>query len=169
MAVTANGSNGNLVEAKNLIKYYPVRGGLLYRTVAEVKAVDDVSFAIKPGETFGLVGESGCGKTTVGRTILRLVPATAGAVRLEGKELFKVGGGEMKRLRRDMQIIFQDPYSSLDPRMPVGEIVGEGLLVHGIGSKKERDARVREVMARVGLRGQYARRYPHEFSGGQRQ
>src|SRR5207244_2008396 len=137
--------------------------------VAEVKAVDDVSFAIRPGETFGLVGESGCGKTTVGRTLLRLVPATAGSVSFEGRDVFSLPGGELKRLRRDMQIIFQDPYSSLDPRMPVGEIVGEGLLVHGIGNKKEREERVRETMTRVGLRGQYARRYPHEFSGGQRQ
>jgi peptide/nickel transport system ATP-binding protein/oligopeptide transport system ATP-binding protein len=159
----------SLLEVKNLVKYYPVRGGLLYRTVAEVKAVDDVSFAIRPGETFGLVGESGCGKTTVGRTLLRLVPATSGSVTFDGRDVFGLGGGDLKRLRRDMQIIFQDPYSSLDPRMPVGEIVGEGLLVHGIGSKKEREERVRDTMARVGLRGQYARRYPHEFSGGQRQ
>jgi oligopeptide transport system ATP-binding protein len=166
---TLNSANGQLLDVQNLVKYYPVRGGLLYRTVAEVKAVDNVSFAIKPGETFGLVGESGCGKTTVGRTLLRLVPATAGKVTFEGRDVFSLGGGELKRLRRDMQIIFQDPYSSLDPRMPVGEIVGEGLLVHGIGSKKEREERVRETMARVGLRGQYARRYPHEFSGGQRQ
>ena len=165
-----NGANGKyLVDAQNLVKYYPVRGGLLYRTVAEVKAVDDVSFQIKAGETFGLVGESGCGKTTVGRTLLRLVPATSGKAIFEGKDVFQLGGGELKRMRRDMQIIFQDPYSSLDPRMPVGEIVGEGLLVHGIGSKKEREERVRETMSRVGLRGQFVRRYPHEFSGGQRQ
>jgi peptide/nickel transport system ATP-binding protein/oligopeptide transport system ATP-binding protein len=168
-AATNGHANGALLEVKNLVKYYPVRGGLLYRTVAEVKAVDDVSFAIRPGETFGLVGESGCGKTTVGRTLLRLVPATAGSVSFDGRDVFGLGGGELKRLRRDMQIIFQDPYSSLDPRMPVGEIVGEGLLVHGIGSKKEREERVRETMSRVGLRGQFARRYPHEFSGGQRQ
>src|ERR1051326_4203653 len=154
---TTNGranAGGAILDVKNLVKYYPVRGGLLYRTVAEVKAVDDVSFAIKPGETFGLVGESGCGKTTVGRTLLRLVPATAGKVSFQGRDVFTMGGGDLKRLRRDMQIIFQDPYSSLDPRMPVGEIVGEGLLVHGIGSKKERDERVRETMSRVGLRGQ---------------
>jgi len=167
---STNGANGKyLVDAQNLVKYYPVRGGLLYKTIAQVKAVDDVSFQIKPGETFGLVGESGCGKTTVGRTLLRLVPATSGKAIVEGKDIFQLGGGELKRMRRDMQIIFQDPYSSLDPRMPVGEIVGEGLLVHGIGSKKEREERVRETMSRVGLRGQYARRYPHEFSGGQRQ
>ncbi|TAK22738.1 MAG: ATP-binding cassette domain-containing protein [Chloroflexota bacterium] len=165
--MSANGAP--LVSVDNLVKFYPVRGGLLHRTVAQVRAVDDVSFAIKPGETFGLVGESGCGKTTVGRTLLRLVPATSGSVTFDGKDLFSMGGGQLKHLRRDMQIIFQDPYSSLDPRMPVGEIVGEGLLVHGIGNKKEREERVHEVMARVGLRGQYARRYPHEFSGGQRQ
>ncbi len=168
---TAPSSNGspNLLTVSNLVKYYPVRGGLLYRTVAEVQAVDDVSFDIRPGETLGLVGESGCGKTTVGRTLLRLVPATSGSVTFDDRDIFSMGGGDLKRLRRDMQIIFQDPYSSLDPRMPVGEIVGEGLLVHGIGDKKEREERVRETMERVGLRGQYARRYPHEFSGGQRQ
>src|SRR5919204_2642560 len=163
---TLGSLNGELVRVDGLIKYYPVRGGLLYRTVAEVKAVDDVSFEIRPGETFGLVGESGCGKTTVGRTLLRLVPATAGSVTFEGRDVFGLGAGELKRLRRDMQIIFQDPYSSLDPRMPVGEIVGEGLLVHGIGSKKEREERVRETMARVGLRGEVVRRHPHEVSGG---
>lgn len=168
VAPTSNGSP-NLLSVQNLVKYYPVRGGLLYRTVAEVQAVDDVSFDVRPGETLGLVGESGCGKTTVGRTLLRLVPATSGSVTFDGRDIFSMGGGELKRLRRDMQIIFQDPYSSLDPRMPVGEIVGEGLLVHGIGNKKEREERVRETMERVGLRGQYARRYPHEFSGGQRQ
>jgi len=167
--VSVNGGADPLLTVKNLVKYYPVRGGLLYRTIAEIRAVDDVSFDVRPGETFGLVGESGCGKTTVGRTILRLTPATKGSVSFEGRDLFAMGGSDLKRLRRDMQIIFQDPYSSLDPRMPVGEIVGEGLLVHGVKNRKERDQRVQEVMARVGLRGQYARRYPHEFSGGQRQ
>ena len=158
-----------LVSVQELVKYFPVRGGLLRRTVAHVKAVDHVSFDIHQGETFGLVGESGCGKTTAGRTILRLLPATSGRVLFEGKDLFHLGGGDMKHLRRDMQIIFQDPYGSLDPRMPVGEIVGEGLTVHGIGRGKKREEMVRETMTMVGLRGQYARRYPHEFSGGQRQ
>src|SRR5689334_3111242 len=167
-------SNGHagaapLVDVRNLVKYYPVRGGLLYRTVAEVKAVDGVSFAVRAGETFGLVGESGCGKTTVGRTLLRLVPATSGGVSFDGRDVFGLGAGELKRLRRDMQIISQDPDSSLARRMRVGEIVGGGLLVQGIGAKREREERVRETMRGVGLRGQFARRYPHEFSGGQRQ
>ena len=163
-------ANGKaLVDVSDLVKYYPVRGGLLKRTVAHVKAVDGVSFAIKAGETFGLVGESGCGKTTIGRTIIRLLPATSGRVIFDGKDIFSLGGGELKRLRRDMQIIFQDPYGSLDPRMPVGDIVGEGLRIHHRGSPREREEMVRETMALVGLRGQYARRYPHEFSGGQRQ
>jgi oligopeptide/dipeptide ABC transporter ATP-binding protein len=130
--------------------------------------VDGVSFDIRRGETFGLVGESGCGKTTVGRTVLQLVPADRGEVLFEGRNIRTMKGREMKHLRRDMQIIFQDPYSSLDPRMPVGQIVGEGLEVHGY-PKNERDDLVRETMARVGLRDQYTRRYPHEFSGGQRQ
>jgi oligopeptide/dipeptide ABC transporter ATP-binding protein len=158
-----------LVSVRDLVKYYPIRGGLLRRTVAQVRAVDHISFDIKRGETFGLVGESGCGKTTAGRTILRLLPSTSGQVLFEGKAVFELGGGDMKRIRRDMQIIFQDPYGSLDPRMPVGEIVGEGLRIHGAGNAKEREEAVKDMMARVGLRGQYARRYPHEFSGGQRQ
>ena len=158
-----------LVAARELVKYFPVRGGLLKRTVAHVKAVDRVSFAIRRGETFGLVGESGCGKTTVGRTLLRLLEPTAGEVWFDGTDLRGLRAAELKRLRRDMQIIFQDPYGSLDPRMPVGDIVGEGLRIHRIGSPKEREEMVRETMALVGLRGQYARRYPHEFSGGQRQ
>lgn len=162
-------NNAPLVSIRNLVKHFPIRGGILYRVVGEVHAVDDVSLDIQPGETLGLVGESGCGKTTAGRAILRLVPATSGEVLFEGKNVFDLKGGPLKRLRRDMQIIFQDPYSSLDPRMPVGDIIGEGLAVHRIGSRSERDDAVREVMQRVGLRPQYARRYPHEFSGGQRQ
>ncbi|MBX6770983.1 MAG: dipeptide ABC transporter ATP-binding protein [Chloroflexi bacterium] len=154
---------------RNLVKHFPIRGGLLYRTVGEVHAVDDVSLDIRRGETLGLVGESGCGKTTTGRVILRLIPATSGSVFFEGRDVFSLRGEELKRLRRDMQIIFQDPYSSLDPRMPVGDIIAEGLVVHRIGSRSDREQAVREMMARVGLRPQYARRYPHEFSGGQRQ
>jgi peptide/nickel transport system ATP-binding protein/oligopeptide transport system ATP-binding protein len=157
-----------LLEVDRLVKYFPVRGGLLQRTVAWVKAVDDVSFFIRRGETLGLVGESGCGKTTVGRTILRLTPATSGQVRFEGKNIFDLRPDALKRTRRDMQIIFQDPFSSLDPRVPIGESIGEGLLIHGI-SKQERVQRVNDVLARVGLLPEHARRYPHEFSGGQRQ
>jgi len=161
--------NGDLLVVQDLVKYFPVRSGLLQRVVAWVQAVDKVNFTVKRGETLGLVGESGCGKTTVGRTILRLIPATSGQVYFEGKEVFALGKAEMKALRRDMQIIFQDPYSSLDPRMPVGESIAEGLMVHGVGDKKERSEIVVEMLNRVNLRRDHARRYPHEFSGGQRQ
>lgn len=166
-----NGDNKNetLLEVKNLVKYFPIRGGLLQRVVAQVKAVDNVSFAVKRGETLGLVGESGCGKTTVGRTILRLTPATSGRVLFEGREVFKLNGREMKALRKDMQIIFQDPYSSLDPRMPIGESIAEGLLVHGVRDARKRNEIVIEMLRKVGLEEYHARRYPHEFSGGQRQ
>ena len=158
-----------LLEVNNLVKHFPVRGGLLQRVVAQVRAVEDVSFHIYDGETFGLVGESGCGKTTVGRTILRLVPATGGSVKFEGQDVFAAKPRELKQLRRNMQIIFQDPYSSLDPRMPVGESIGEGLLVHGIGTRAERFERVIQTLRSVGMQEYHARRYPHEFSGGQRQ
>ncbi|MFL5735270.1 MAG: ABC transporter ATP-binding protein [Chloroflexia bacterium] len=161
-------SSDILVEVDRLVKYFPVRGGLLQRTVAWVKAVDDVSFFLKRGETLGLVGESGCGKTTVGRTILRLLPATSGRVLFEKKNIYDYSTGEMKKLRKDLQIIFQDPFSSLDPRVPIGESIGEGLIIHGM-SKQERSQRVAESLARVGLHPEHARRYPHEFSGGQRQ
>jgi oligopeptide/dipeptide ABC transporter ATP-binding protein len=157
-----------LLEVDRLVKYFPVRGGLLQRTVAWVKAVDDVSFFVRRGETLGLVGESGCGKTTVGRTTLRLIPATSGQVRFEGKNIFAHNNEQMKRLRSEMQIIFQDPFSSLDPRVPIGESIAEGLLIHGI-SKIERQQRVDDVLSRVGLLPEHAKRFPHEFSGGQRQ
>jgi oligopeptide/dipeptide ABC transporter ATP-binding protein len=159
----------DLVEVKNLVKYFPVRGGLLQRVIAQVQAVENVSFSIRRGETLGLVGESGCGKTTVGRTLLRLIPATKGEVLFEGRNVFSANGRELKALRRDMQIIFQDPYSSLDPRMPVGESIGEGLLVHGMRNRKERFEIVINTLRKVGLEDYHARRYPHEFSGGQRQ
>ena len=158
-----------LVDVRNLVKYFPVRAGILQRVAGWVKAVDDVSFHIYEGETFGLVGESGCGKTTVGRTILRLIPATSGTVIFEGKDINSLKGPELKTMRRDMQIIFQDPFSSLDPRVPVGESISEGLRIHTNKSAQERYEIVVEMLARVGLRADHARRYPHEFSGGQRQ
>jgi len=144
-------STETLLEVRNLVKYFPIKGGLLQRTVGYVKAVDGVSFTVRRGETLGLVGESGCGKTTVGRTILRLIPATSGEVLFEGRDVFKLNAREMKALRKDMQIIFQDPYSSLDPRMPIGESVAEGLLVHGVKDARKRNEIVIEMLRKVGL------------------
>lgn len=158
-----------LLQVKNLKKYFAVRGGVLQRVQAWVQAVDDVSFTVRRGECLGLVGESGCGKTTVGRTILRLIPASAGQVLFEGKDIFAMRGAELKALRRDMQIIFQDPYSSLDPRMPIGESIGEGLKAHGMRDANQRYRLVVDMLRKVGLEEYHARRYPHEFSGGQRQ
>jgi oligopeptide/dipeptide ABC transporter ATP-binding protein len=177
MATQTSNNNGKskqenqriLLEVKNLVKYFPVRSGLLQRVSAWVKAVDDVSFHIYEGETLGLVGESGCGKTTVGRTILRLLPATSGSVIFNGNDVFNLNASELKKLRRDVQIIFQDPYSSLDPRMPVGESIAEGMRIHTDKTAQERYDIVVEMLSRVGLRADHARRYPHEFSGGQRQ
>ncbi|MBI4631725.1 MAG: ATP-binding cassette domain-containing protein [Chloroflexi bacterium] len=168
-ADTKNSTNKDLIVVKNLVKYFPVRGGLLQRVVAQVQAVENVSFTIRDGETFGLVGESGCGKTTVGRTILRLIPATSGKVLFDGQDVFGASPRLLKDLRRNMQIIFQDPFSSLDPRMPVGESIAEGLLVHGMKSSKDRFEIVINILRKVGLEDYHARRYPHEFSGGQRQ
>ena len=159
----------DLVQVKNLVKYFPVRGGVVQRVVAWVQAVDDVSFTVRRGETVGLVGESGCGKTTVGRTMLRLIEPTSGQVFFDGVEVFKLGGNELKAMRRDMQIIFQDPYASLDPRSPIGESVAEGLKIHNIGDSRQRFDTVIEMLRKVGLEPYHARRYPHEFSGGQRQ
>jgi oligopeptide/dipeptide ABC transporter ATP-binding protein len=158
-----------LLDVQNLKKYFPVRGGLLQQVRAHVRAVDDVSFQIRNGETLGVVGESGCGKTTVGRTILRLIEPTGGKVLFQNKDLFALSGSELKRSRRDLQIIFQDPYSSLDPRMPVGESIAEGLEAHGIGTRQERQDIVVTYLRKVGLESYHGRRYPHEFSGGQRQ
>ncbi len=167
-AVAGNG-RPNLVEVRNLVKYFPVRTGVLQRVGAWVQAVDDVSFFIRKGETLGLVGESGCGKTTVGRTVLRLIEPTRGSATFEGQDIFALRGRDLKAMRRNMQIIFQDPYSSLDPRMPIGESVGEGLRIHHIGTARERQQAVMDVLRKVGLEEYHARRYPHEFSGGQRQ
>jgi oligopeptide/dipeptide ABC transporter ATP-binding protein len=162
-------SNENLIEVNHLKKYFPVRGGLLQNVVAYVQAVDDVSFSVRKGECLGLVGESGCGKTTVGRTILRLIPATSGQVLFEGHDVFSLKGNDFKVMRRDMQIIFQDPYSSLDPRMTIGESVGEGLKAHGTTNARQRQEIVVDMLRKVGLEEYHSRRYPHEFSGGQRQ
>jgi oligopeptide/dipeptide ABC transporter ATP-binding protein len=158
-----------LVETRNLVKYYPIRGGVLMKEVAAVKAVDGVSVAIREGETLGLVGESGCGKSTLGRAILRLEEPTSGEVLFEGQNILTFDPKQLRALRRQMQIIFQDPFSSLNPRKTVAQIVGEPLLVHGLGNRLERDQRVEELLGVVGLRAEHMRRYPHMFSGGQRQ
>ena len=157
------------LEVHDLKKHFPVKKGLLRRTVGNVYAVDGVSFSINAGETLGLVGESGCGKSTVGRAILRLVEPTSGSIKIEGREITGLSKPELRPYRREMQIIFQDPFSSLDPRMSAGNIVGEPLKVHGVGSAKERRERVGELFARVGLRQAQMDNFPHQFSGGQRQ
>jgi peptide/nickel transport system ATP-binding protein len=163
-------NNGNLIEVRSLTKYFPAGVGLFGAGDAVVKAVDDVSFTIRRGETFGLVGESGCGKSTIGRCILRLIEPTSGKVSFLGQDLLGLGSDALRRLRRDMQIIFQDPYSSLNPRMTIGQIVGEPLVIHNSGDNRTtRRDRVAELLKLVGLDPDHARRYPHEFSGGQRQ
>jgi len=158
-----------LVAVRDLRTWFPIRRGLLRREVGAVRAVDGVSFDVMAGETLGLVGESGSGKSTTGRTILRLEEPTSGSVTFDGKELSSLEGGALRRARRDMQMIFQDPYASLDPRMRIGAAVREPLDVHGIGTAAEREARVLELLERVGLEAPFARRHPHELSGGQRQ
>jgi peptide/nickel transport system ATP-binding protein/oligopeptide transport system ATP-binding protein len=161
--------NGPLVEIRNLVKNFPVKGGVLRRTVAEVHAVDGVDLDVRRGETLGLVGESGCGKTTIGRLLLRLIDPTSGTITFDGSDITRLKGAELKPFRRRMQIIFQDPFASLDPRSPIGESIGDGLRIHNIGDHAERQRRVKRMMDLVGLAAYQSRRYPHEFSGGQRQ
>jgi peptide/nickel transport system ATP-binding protein len=160
---------GTLLEIKGLVKEFPVTSGILQRSVGSVKAVSGVSFSVDAGETFGLVGESGCGKTTIGRMIVALEHPTAGEVTLHGTVISKLRGAELRRRRRDLQLMFQDPYSSLDPRMRVGAIIKEPLTIQGIGSRKEQEERVFELLGEVGLPSNAVERFPHEFSGGQRQ
>jgi peptide/nickel transport system ATP-binding protein/oligopeptide transport system ATP-binding protein len=159
----------DLIHVEGLVKYFPVRTGLFQRVGNWVQAVDNVSFTIREGETLGLVGESGCGKTTVGRTMLRLIEPTSGSVRFNDLDIFQLSERELKDTRREMQIIFQDPFASLDPRVPVGESIMEGLNIHNIGTRQERFDVMLSVLQKVGLESYHARRYPHEFSGGQRQ
>jgi oligopeptide/dipeptide ABC transporter ATP-binding protein len=159
----------SLLSVRNLKKEFPIKKGVFARQVGAVKAVNDVSFDVARGETLGVVGESGCGKTTTGRTILRLIEPTSGEVRFEGRDVRSMGTSELRALRREMQIIFQDPVSSLNPRMTVGAIIREGLTIHKLAEGAAADARVRQLLQEVGLRPEYANRYPHEFSGGQRQ
>ena len=165
-----NSQNGVLLAVTDLHKHFPVKQGILIeRTVGEVKAVDGVTFEIREGETLGLVGESGSGKSTTGYCILQLLKPTSGSIRFLGQELTTLGREDLRRMRREMQIVFQDPYSSLDPRMTVGDIVSEPLVVHGVGNKRRRRETVRHLLDVVGFNPNFTNRYPHEFSGGQRQ
>ncbi|MFQ5848980.1 MAG: ABC transporter ATP-binding protein [Candidatus Binatia bacterium] len=159
----------SLLEIRNLKKYFPAGSGFFSQSRDEVKAVDGVSLTVEDGETLGLVGESGCGKSTLGRSILRLIEPTDGEVLFQGKQLLRLSQREMREMRKEMQVIFQDPYASLNPRMRVGEIVGEGLEIHRLARGKKKRGRVMELLYRVGLREEHYDRYPHEFSGGQRQ
>lgn len=165
----SNGTGKELVRVQDLVKHFPVRAGVLKRIVDWVQAVDGVSFTIREGETLGLVGESGCGKSTIGLTILHLLEPTSGTVKFNGVNVFDLQKQEEKSIRRDMQIIFQDPYASLNPRMPVSDSIRAGLDIHKIGTRAERTEKVMEIMHTVGLEDYHAHRYPHEFSGGQRQ
>ena len=167
--MTVPGTQAPLVEVRDLHKYFPIRAGVFSRHVGDVKAVDGIDFAIKRGETLGLVGESGSGKTTAGRVVLRLLEATSGDVLFDGRSILGLGREEVRKLRKEMQIIFQDPYASLNPRMTVGDIIGEPLQIHGIATGTAAEARTQELLRRVGLQPYHANRYPHEFSGGQRQ
>jgi oligopeptide transport system ATP-binding protein len=159
----------NILEARNIKKYFPIRKGLLMREAGQVMAVDDVSLDIRQGETLGLVGESGCGKSTLGRTLIRLYEPTSGTIQFQGKDWCQVKGEELRHMRKNMQMIFQDPYSSLDPRMTVGQILSEPFQIHGMLGPQERKLRARQLLETVGLKASHLNRYPHEFSGGQKQ
>lgn len=165
----ASNHSDPILEVKDLKKYFPIRRGILSRIIGQVLAVDGVSFSIRQGETLGLVGESGCGKTTVGKTVLKLIEPTAGEIRLKSKDITQLSGSELRSARREMQMIFQDPYSSLNPRMSAGEIVGEPLENYGIAKGRERKERAEALLNRVGFRREHIAKHPHEFSGGQRQ
>ncbi len=165
MTVQMDVASRDLLVVDNLKTYFPIRAGVLQRVVANVKAVDGVSFTVREGETFGLVGESGCGKTTISRTILRLQKATEGSVFFDGEEVFAKRGKDLTALRRQMQIVFQDPYASLDPRMPVGDIIAEGLLIQGMRDKEARNKVVKEMLDKVGLNPYHAHRYPARVFG----
>lgn len=166
---TDRGTTENLLEVRNLRKYFPIRGGILSRVVANVKAVEDVSFDIRKGEVVGLVGESGSGKTTAGRSILRLIEPTAGEIVFNGVDIAKLPKAKMREYRKEMQIIFQDPFASLNPRMSVGDIIGEAMTIHNLARGKTKEQKVADLLERVGMSPNHMRRYPHEFSGGQRQ
>ncbi|MFN7454529.1 MAG: ABC transporter ATP-binding protein [Pseudobdellovibrionaceae bacterium] len=159
----------NILEVKNLSKFFPIKKGLFLRHVADVRAVDDVSFHVRQGETLGLVGESGCGKSTLGRTLIRLYEPTAGSIQFKEQDFLQVRGEELRKMRKDMQMIFQDPYASLDPKMTVGQILSQPFEIHNILTPSERLERVKQLLETVGLKASHVNRYPHEFSGGQRQ
>jgi peptide/nickel transport system ATP-binding protein/oligopeptide transport system ATP-binding protein len=172
MTETMNGTTTEkrpLLEVTDLVKHYAVRGGVLRRRIGTVHAVDGVSFSLNPGETLGLVGESGCGKSTVARTVMRLIEPSSGSISLDGADITRLGKSDLRPHRRSMQIVFQDPFASLNPRMTAGDIVGEPLSVHGLASGREKQERVAELFAQVGLRPDQMKNYPHQFSGGQRQ